>query len=308
MYVGSVSAEGELIFEVAKEVEDPVSYEPMKKAVTCFPCGHTFNEETVKQLKGVCPLDRKKIDNFATNWAIRNIAEKVEAFYAKNMHGQNVAPSQEETYVPKAPAVAFGAAKWAYYVGDVGKEPPLPSNIVQIMESPCPIWPGKKIKETFVLCLRPKTINGRPYGVRSVISYFQQPKQGHKSLYTYCDLGLYTDVPLADAEWFLLSRDVLPGSRGLAPEQMHDLVVALSQRAGVTFQIPKVLDTVLAALTQHVESGAYLFGKEPQWTETICQEKYSYGPLRVGGYSWDGLKISRASIEKSQGTAVEWIL
>ena len=39
---------------------------------------------------------------------------------------------------------AFGKAEWKKYFGDVGKEPPLPANINQILNSPCPIWPEKK--------------------------------------------------------------------------------------------------------------------------------------------------------------------
>ena len=43
----------------------------------------------------------------------------------------------------EVPAIAFGARDWKTFYGDVGVEPPLPSDINEILESPCPIWPGK---------------------------------------------------------------------------------------------------------------------------------------------------------------------
>ena len=39
----------------------------------------------------------------------------------------------------------FGKVEWTYHFGDVGEEPPLPPNIKEILNAPCPIWPDKKV-------------------------------------------------------------------------------------------------------------------------------------------------------------------
>ena len=59
----------------------------------------------------------------------------------------------------------LGPAQWKEAFGvDVGAVPPIPTSITkELLISPCPIEPGKKIKETHILVLIPKTVNGEPY-------------------------------------------------------------------------------------------------------------------------------------------------
>ena len=58
-------------------------------------------------------------------------------------------PVQPVILVPQAPAfqlpaLAFGARDWNRYFGDVGARTTLPADINDFLESPCPIFPGKK--------------------------------------------------------------------------------------------------------------------------------------------------------------------
>jgi AAA domain (dynein-related subfamily) len=59
----------------------------------------------------------------------------------------------------------LGPAQWKEAFGvDVGAVPLIPTSITkELLISDCPIEPGKKIKETHVLMLVPKTVNGKPY-------------------------------------------------------------------------------------------------------------------------------------------------
>jgi len=81
------------------------------------------------------------------------------------------------------PAIAFGKEKWAIYFGDVGVEPPLPPNIHEILQSPCPFFPGKKVGETHLLTLIPKTVNGKSLTLNSLGELVKSPKQGNKTKY-----------------------------------------------------------------------------------------------------------------------------
>ncbi|WP_052435855.1 leucine-rich repeat domain-containing protein [Neochlamydia sp. EPS4] len=67
---------------VSENIEDPVSGELMTRAVTLFPCGHTFNEDTVIQCLArnkLCPLDRTLIERHAPNYTMRQLAETAES-------------------------------------------------------------------------------------------------------------------------------------------------------------------------------------------------------------------------------------
>jgi ankyrin repeat protein len=77
MSVGNVSS-ASYHFEVPEDLEDKVSCEPMRRAVSLVPCGHTFNEDTVlKLLAGskLCPLDRQPIERYVPNYTVRNLVE-----------------------------------------------------------------------------------------------------------------------------------------------------------------------------------------------------------------------------------------
>ena len=77
----------------------------------------------------------------------------------------------------------FGAAQWETYFGDIGAEPPLPPDILEILTSPCPIWSGKKIGETHLLVLIPETVNGEALTFNRLGELIKCPKQGHSTQY-----------------------------------------------------------------------------------------------------------------------------
>lgn len=76
------------------------------------------------------------------------------------------------------PAIAFGKVLWEKYIGDVGTEPPLPSNIHEILQSPCPFFPGKNVYETHLLMLIPQTVNGKSLTLNYLEGLVKRPKQG----------------------------------------------------------------------------------------------------------------------------------
>ncbi|WP_166157722.1 leucine-rich repeat domain-containing protein [Neochlamydia sp. AcF84] len=80
---------------VSENIEDAVSGELMTRAVTLFPCGHTFNEDTVIQCLArnkLCPLDRRRIERHAPNYTVRHLAETAESHPLEEIKHE---PSQE---------------------------------------------------------------------------------------------------------------------------------------------------------------------------------------------------------------------
>ncbi|KIC73785.1 hypothetical protein DB42_BQ00200 [Neochlamydia sp. EPS4] len=80
---------------VSENIEDAVSGELMTRAVTLFPCGHTFNEDTVIQCLArnkLCPLDRTPIERHAPNYTVRHLAETAESHPLEELKHE---PSEE---------------------------------------------------------------------------------------------------------------------------------------------------------------------------------------------------------------------
>ena len=78
---------------------------------------------------------------------------------------------------------AFGKKMWATYLGDVGVEPPLPPDIKAILNALCPFFHGKKVKETHLLVLIPKTVKGKPLTLKTLGELVKKPLKGTRTQY-----------------------------------------------------------------------------------------------------------------------------
>lgn len=189
--------------------------------------------------------------------------------------------------VTSLPAMAFGRACWAMYLGDVGEEPPLPPDIETILASPCPFWPGKRVHETHMLTLIPARVNGQPLTMKLIGKLVEAPKKGNATKYNSFDLGEYTDRPVTKAHWVLMTRDVLKGTR--ARRYAEQIAVGMAKNA--TYGVPTILDVTVSIFMEYVCSGVYLYGERPL-TFTRCQEKYINScQLVVGGFGLGGLNV-----------------
>lgn len=227
--------------------------------------------------------------------------ESKEAFPTSQL---SAVPLQVVPVTPVVPSMAFGAAEWRKYFGDVGAEPPLPPNIEQILSRPCPFTPplgrsqwspfgsGKTIRDTHLLVLVPQTVNGRPLTLQLLGELVQKPLQGHASKYGCFLLGKYTDPPASRSRWALVTRDVVEGSRNKSYKDQQAVLASYSQNTGMPYVVPRVLDATTAIFMEHARSGIKLYGKSP-YTLARCQEKYdANGQLVVGGFSASGLHVS----------------
>ncbi|MEY4668022.1 MAG: hypothetical protein RL518_721, partial [Pseudomonadota bacterium] len=58
----------------------------------------------------------------------------------------------------------LGSKAWRSQGIDVGVAPPIPASVTkELLESECPLHPGQKVKDTHILMLVPKTVNGEAY-------------------------------------------------------------------------------------------------------------------------------------------------
>jgi hypothetical protein len=204
----------------------------------------------------------------------------------------------------RIPEEAFGAKAWKDYFGvEVGVAPPLPADIDEILNSPCPFWKGKtfwrgkQVKDTHLLVLVPATVDGRPFTLDLLGDLIKSPQgSGSKTQYRYYDGGtvqkeLGAQSP-GSSYWVLMTRDVLPDSRSKTYDAQKALVAAHASKLGLPYEMPHVLEAATAILLHHARTGERLYTDAP-WTYTRCQEKVvnnMYPPV-VGGFSSEGLDV-----------------
>jgi len=183
-----------------------------------------------------------------------------------NYRGQddNVGHAPDASSNKQPPAMAFGKQAWKHYFGDVGEAPALPDGIEKLLDSTCPFWPDKKVKETHLLVLIPAIVNDEPFTLDLLASLVRSPKQGYSASYT-ADYGSSTvqthfgqTRPHTNAYWVLMTRDVVGlgnSSKGL-------------QKKYPEYNAPTILEAATAILTNRVRSGQWLY----KTTHTYCQE------------------------------------
>jgi len=186
--------------------------------------------------------------------------------------------------------IAFGKDQWEKYFGDIGKEPPLPKNIYKILNSPCPFWKGKKVFETHMLVLVPKTIDGKPLTLNKLGELVKKPKNGgYATQYRYIWDEItkkHGDNPIDKSSWVLMTTDVIDGRAGKTRDAQ--LKIAPGEKG---YQAPKLLEAATCVFMKYVSIGEKLFTDNPR-TYTCCQEMSNNGKLVVGGFTSDGLFVS----------------
>ena len=198
-------------------------------------------------------------------------------------------------YRPSALLHSFGAEAWSRYFGEVEKVPPLPVNIVDMLNSACPFWPGKQVKDTHLLVLIPAKVNGKPYNLNLLGELIQHPKGGGHAT-KYRNYGSDTQKQFgaqspSRSYWMLMTRDVFEGSRRKTYTDQKSLVARHASRTGLPYELPGALEAATAILSHYVRSGERLYTDAP-WTWTRCRElEDSKYPVAVGGFSSGGLSV-----------------
>ena len=190
-------------------------------------------------------------------------------------------------------SIAFGKAEWGKYFGDIGIEPPLPLNIEKILNEPCSFWPDKKVKETHLLVLIPNTVNGKPFTMNYLGELIQKLKSGFSTKYDY--YGNYVREAIGDksypSHWVLMTRDIIPGSRGRGYKGCRDMVSSYSKNTGISYELPHLLEATASILMHYVKTGERLYSDDPR-TETYSKDIDKYGyPWVVGGFASRGLRV-----------------
>jgi hypothetical protein len=188
---------------------------------------------------------------------------------------------------------AFGAKQWMEFMGaEVGAEPPLPENILEILAGLCPFSRDKIVADTHLLMLIPETINGQPLNLKTLGRLFKAkfPSMGDGTGYRHISaevedtLGNY-----GKSRWVLMTRDVIERSRN---ERFAKQQALVAKRGQNNYEVPFTLEAAACILLEYARTNGQtrLYSEEP-WTYTRCQEPLDGFKVIVGGFQPDGLFI-----------------
>lgn len=194
-------------------------------------------------------------------------------------------------------ALFFGKEEWETYFGSVEDVPPLPDNLVEILNQDCPFEPGKKIQDLYGLLLIPQTVNGQPLTLNKFHELIQQPKQGHSTRFHIYFPGTlvekeYGKIPVGHSHWILI-RKVIHESRNMTIEDQK----ALLEQHG--FELPHVLEMVISLCASFVRRGVYPNCDYPETILRCAELVQGRYPVVVGDFSLKGVSVI-ADFEKKK--------
>jgi len=197
------------------------------------------------------------------------------------------------------PEDAFGKAVWTKYFGSIGEEPPLPSNIHQILDGCCPFWPGKKVRETHMLILIPSTINDHSLTINHLEKIVRHPKGGGYSTEMVRYPRQVGNMCAPHNYWILITKDVIPDSLGKSYEQQCQIIRSYSQ-----YKLPRLVEITISMLLAYIKTGQSLFGSDQSKASCFEMPRFSLVPGFVGIHNQEGLHCRyQSQDEKRQGAS-----
>ena len=96
-------------------------------------------------------------------------------------------------------------------------------------------------------------------------------------------------------QWILITRDVIPGSRNKSYLEQCNMIASHSQKTGLTYEIPYVLEAASSILMHYVKTRERLYiddKRVKKFTFTRCKECIKEWPFVVGCLASRGLHAS----------------
>ena len=226
-----------------------------------------------------------------------------EGMWLKGVSAEDFCKEMDRRMIPELLGKNFlGAEAWRSQGIDVGEVPRLPASITkELLESECPLHPGEKIKDTHLLVLVPKTVNGEPYSALKLYDLCATRKgSGDKLIYDGADWATswrgrdWASTPQAQSEWVLIPKSdpdpkkVPEGkhfrSKNIAAQQdVHD------EHYGEYREVQTVELMTEVVLNDLVNGGPRML---EGWNYLRCEEPNAFGGrVCVGSFVAHGLGV-----------------
>jgi hypothetical protein len=205
------------------------------------------------------------------------------------------APAVQAT---SCPAIAFGKAKWQQYFGIQVVEPPLPADIEAILAGPCPIFSGKRVRETHFLTLIPEGMT------LERLKALAGNQVGFEHEYDFI-WSQHCRTSSGRAHWVLMTNDVIPQSRNKGWEMQQHLAGNFKREG---YELLSVIEAATCILLEYVQRGHKFYTREP-CTYTRCIEQVQVGlftkrPLAIGSFPLGRVDVTEKIDCESVGVGV----
>jgi hypothetical protein len=248
-----------------------------------------FYMHQLTQIEAYSPVNERQCDIALDR--LKGICENLKSSRHSIKYQEHVLEKIERLY--------FGINKWQRYFGVELVAPYLPPDIREILQGPCPIFPGKKVAETHFLTLIPEGMS-----LEQLESLTQNPKEGNKIGFRCKDVTTWWEqkddttweqhakTSSGKAHWVLMTNDVIPDSRYKTWKDQQTLAATFK---GQGYELLSGIDAATCLLTEYVQTGRRFYTDSP-WTWTRCVEQVKSGssqrPLAIGGFAPDGVTVT----------------
>jgi len=179
----------------------------------------------------------------------------------------------------------FSPPFWKEYLGleIEGEIPPLPKNIVEEVKAFRESIKGKKEAPSCTLAFMPKGLTAN-----KLIELMIAPQKGHDTELEYIWKkidGAYGDKENEESYWFLMTNDVIEGSRKGGSYNQQELV---KNKTNGKCETPTYLEALVGCGLNHVKNGEHMLNQKLV-TYTRCQDLVDGYHIHVGGLG--GLRV-----------------
>lgn len=212
----------------------------------------------------------------------------------------------------------LGAKEWQAQGIDVGIEPPISARITRdLLNSPCPIHPDKKILETHVLVLVPKTVNGEPFTALKLDELCAgKTGSGSKLIFDGLDWARawkakeWAKAPQAQSEWVLIPKSDPDPSKVAPDKHFRSKTIANQQKVHEEnypqYREARALEVMTMVLLYDLTYKERLL---PNCWLRCEEDNASGGRVCVGGFDAAGLVVADGRDDGDRddiGRALAW--
>lgn len=188
----------------------------------------------------------------------------------------------------------------------LGKIPPLPRLIHQILNSPCPIYANRKlqlkVKDTHFLTLVAQefsSINQLEDSLNCWGAQIYSAKRNPLRFQFFWEKARlqHGNTPFPETHWVLMTKDVLPESKEKTWDEKVELVSSLRRKSYIDYEIPTLQQSFAAIMTHRIATEEVLFQagshqNRNTYTYTAVKEKTEGELLAIGSASFAGIFLN----------------
>lgn len=201
-----------------------------------------------------------------------------------------IVANEEKLWANCMPECAFGKKQWEMTIGDIGQSPPLAKNIHALLKKSCPFWPNKKVEDTHVLMLIPKTINQEALTIELLERLAKFPKMGKQTYLLFKPdklMIMHGFKTVKDSFWVLMTKQIIPESNKISFDKQLTLLSDVNKKLDLQYEMPDLTVVMTCLFMKIIFKNEYLLNP----TTTHCQETIDNHSLAVGCFFSFGISV-----------------